>query len=514
MNGPEYDVAIVGFGPVGAMGAYLLADAGLRVVVVDREPDVVELPRAVNIDGEIIRAFQRLGLGEQAEALTQPPREKDEVAFTDSKREPYFVAVNAEVGHNGYRDIGFFDQPEFEHALRGWIREQGKVEQRLGHEATAIRQDADAVTLATRCVGDGTTGELRAAYVLGCDGASSFVREALGIEWQSLGYDQDWLVVDIVMKSAADLPLRTMQVCDPARLTTYVCVKDPNRRWEFQLQPGETRAEMLRPEKIASLLGDWLPAEHYTLRRSAVYQFHAATAVRWREGRIFLAGDAAHQTPPFLGQGLNAGFRDVVNLAWKLPLVMDGRCSDALLDSYAAERDPHARDLVDWAVAIGKLMEALAASEAGSETGDAGSLDVSSGYGQGRTAPPLHAGVIATEQVGTGSPTGYLLRQPTVRTPDGGERRLDELLGGGFAVLARSEADLAMSDASRAILERAGASLVTLDGLIATRGEFDRLFETHGAAIVRPDRYVFGVTGPETSLDTLVESLGRKLAFA
>ncbi len=509
----DFDIAIVGFGPVGAMGAFLLADAGLRVVVVEREREVVELPRAVNLDGEIVRAFQRIGFGEEIAATRQQPRPVDEVAFTNSKREPYFKAELPRVGHNGYRDLGFFDQPEFEARLRELISEQGKVELRLGHEVTSVVNRPEDVVVETRDLASGKEASLTAAYLIGCDGASSFVRDAMKIEWNGLGYDQDWLVVDIVINDQADLTTLTMQVCDPARLTTYVCVKDPNRRWEFQLQPGETREEMLRPEKIRELLDVWLPPEHYTLRRAAVYQFHAATAERWREGRVFLAGDAAHQTPPFLGQGLNAGMRDVVNLGWKLPLVLDGTCGDALLDSYAAERDPHAHDLVDWAVAIGKLMEALAAQEAGLPPADPGGVDESSGYGQGRAAPPLHAGVITTEQQTDESSTGYLLRQPTVRTPDGTECRLDELLGRGFAVVARNDAALDLSPASRGFLARIGARVISLRGIELVEGEMDRLFDSHGAAIVRPDRYVFGVTDDAFSLDRLVASLEEKLAI-
>ena len=514
MTRADFDVAIVGFGPVGAMGAFTLAAAGLRVAVLDRETEVVEIPRAVGIDGEIVRAFQRLGYGDEIEATTQPPRARDEIAFTNSKREPYFATGFPTIGHNGYRDMAFFDQPELEAPIREFIAAQGKVELRLGNEATAIGQDASSVTLEFHPVGGGETESLTASYVIGCDGASSFVREALAIPWRSLGYDQDWLVIDVVLDDMDVLPTMSMQVCDPARLATYICVKDPNRRWEFQLLPGETREEMLRPERIEALLDEWLPRERYTIRRAAVYQFHAATAERWREGRVFLAGDAAHQTPPFLGQGLNAGFRDVVNLGWKLPLVLAGVCDDALLDTYAAERDAHAHDLVDWAVAIGKLMEALAAQEAGRPPASPDDADQSSGYGQGRSAPPLHGGAIMVDQISDEGSTGYLFRQPRVSVSGGDPVWLDELLGPGFSVVARTEADLVVSDGNRRFLDEIGAHLVSLEGVEATEGDIDRLFETSAAAIIRPDRYVFGASGDDLDLDQLVSALAAKLAFA
>jgi len=316
-------------------------------------------------------------------------------------------------------------------------------------------------------------------------------------------------VIDIIQGPGGDLPLKTMQVCDPARLTTYVCVKDPNRRWEFQLLEGETREQMLHPERIQQLLDPWIAREHYELRRAAVYQFHAATADRWRVGRVFLAGDSAHQTPPFLGQGLNAGFRDAVNLAWKLALIHHGVCDERLLDSYETERDAHARDLVEWAVAIGQLMETLAAREAGLP--DPHSADQKAGYGQGRNVPPLRQGILIDSQTGGESPVGRLLRQPTVRDAAGSECRLDELLGRGFAVVGRKQSDLRLGDPANAVLERLGGRCLCLEELEVIEGAVDSLFDSHPAVVLRPDRYIFGVVDDHWSLDHLIAELARKL---
>jgi 3-(3-hydroxy-phenyl)propionate hydroxylase len=508
---PEYDVAIVGCGPVGAFCALLLADEGLRVAILERSPEPVVLPRAVGLDGESVRAFQRIGLGDRVAAILQPRREGEQVLFTDSKHRPLFGTEFPEHGANGWRDVAFFDQPELEALLRELVAQRERIDLFLGCELVALDRAEDWVALRCEPAEQGPSA-LRAAFVLGCDGASSFVRGAVGIDWLSLGYDQDWLVVDIVQGPEARLPLSTMQVCDPARLATYVCVKDPNRRWEFQLLEGETREEMLRPERIEELLLPWLPPEHYEIRRSAVYQFHAATADRWREGRVFLAGDAAHQTPPFLGQGLNAGFRDAVNLGWKLPLVHAGVCREGLLDSYAAERDAHARDLVEWAVAIGQLMETLAAREAG-QPDPYPSADQSSGYGQGRTVPPLRSGVLVDDQTPDGGPAGVMLRQPTVRSADGTRCRLDELLGRGFAVVGRKQGDLRLGPEAQAVLDRLGGRVVSLESLEVVEGEMDHLLDAHPAVVLRPDRYVFGVVDAQWDLDRLLVELGRKLSL-
>jgi 3-(3-hydroxy-phenyl)propionate hydroxylase len=480
------------------------------VAALERSTDLLELPRAVGLDGESLRTFQRIGLGDPVHAILQPPRERDEVCCTDSRRRRLFGLEIPRHGYNGWRDLAFFDQPELEALLRRWVVQDERIDVRLGEELVGLEQDAHEVVLRSR--GDEGARSWRAAFAIGCDGASSRVRSLLGIEWQSLGYDHDWLVVDILQGPEAELPLATMQVCDPVRLTTYVCVKDPNRRWEFQLQQGETREEMLRPERIRALLRPWLPPEHYSIRRAAVYQFHAATAARWQAGRVFLAGDAAHQTPPFLGQGLNAGFRDAANLGWKLPLVCGGSCHPRLLESYQAERDAHARDLVEWAVAVGKLMETLAARELG-QPDPHPRVDASAGYGQGRTAPPLRGGVLLEAQCGADSPVGNLLRQPTLRRADGVACRLDELLGTGFAVVGRKPGDLALGEQAAGILGRLGGRSLALDDLERVEGDHDRLFERHPAAIVRPDRYVFGVVDDEWDLDRLLCELARRLAL-
>ena len=504
------DVVIVGYGPVGAVAALQLAHAGLRVLVLERSTEPVDLPRAVGLDGESARMFQRLGIGDEMAKLYQPPRECDEIVFTNSKRERLFGAEFAEVGFHGWRDMVFFDQPELEAELRRVVESDARIEVRQGRQVTRLEQDEAGVRVTSVDAADSGDEQTHpAAYAIGCDGASSFVREALGIAWASLGYDQDWLVIDVLQKESANLPLTTMQVCDPERLTTYVCVKDPNRRWEFQLLEGETRDEMLRPEKIRSLLDPWTSAEHYELRRAAVYQFHAANAEAWQSGRIFLAGDAAHQTPPFLGQGLNAGFRDAVNLGWKIPLVLRGLCETELLESYAEERDAHARDLVDWAVAIGKLMETLAAREAGLP--EPYEADPSSGYGQGRTVPPLRGGVLIDCGDRTDTPIGSQLRQPTVRDRDGQVHRLDHFFGDGFAVVARDPGALKVGPRAQAVLDALGGRMVALEGLEVVEGEWDWAHEQHPAVVLRPDRHIFGVVDDEWSLDALLIELGRRL---
>ncbi|MEM9175085.1 MAG: bifunctional 3-(3-hydroxy-phenyl)propionate/3-hydroxycinnamic acid hydroxylase [Myxococcota bacterium] len=511
----DYDVSIVGYGPVAATTALLLARRGFRVSIHERSTQALELPRAVGLDGESIRLFQSLGFGEDVDALVQPYREGDALWFTDSKRNKLFgIDTASHAGHNGWRDLAMFDQPELEALLREQVAKDEAIDVFLGEEGIALRDEDTRVALDVRDVAKDTTRTVTARYLVGADGASSFVRRALGIPWTSLGYDQDWLVIDILVDDPRRLPLPTMQVCDPDRLTTYVSVKDPNRRWEFQLKPGETREEMERPEAIDALLEPWLPKDAYSIRRAVVYQFHAATAERWRAGRILIAGDAAHQTPPFLGQGLNTGLRDALNLSWKLALVLEGRCDDALLDSYFDERDAHARTLVDGACDIGKLMETLAAREAGRPEPHPGwvpSLDV----GEGRVALAIEGGVLNESQRAEGIPIGEPLRQPQVRARGTSEvaTRLDEHLGGGFALVGRSEADLVLDEDATALAERLGLRCLALDALEVAEGEHDRAFDAARGVLLRPDHYVFGVVDERTDASALVRAAAEKLAL-
>jgi 3-(3-hydroxy-phenyl)propionate hydroxylase len=511
---PDYDIAILGLGPVGSAGAILFARAGLKVIAFDRDKAVYLLPRAVNMDGEIIRGFQALGLGDEVNSMMQPLREGEWVGFVNSRREEIFGFEPSPGGVNGWDTNAFFDQPDID----GWLRKQAgaeaDVDMRTGYEVTAFSETEDGVELQTTNLDTHQPESFSARYLLGCDGASSLVRKSLDISWQSLGYDQDWLVVDIELKAGHTLGPRTMQVCDPDRLATYVATRDPYRRWEFHLNDGEDPEAFCAEANVHKLIEQWTPPGTYSLRRSALYTFHAAVAGSWRKGRVLLAGDAAHQTPPFLGQGMNAGMRDVFNLAWKLKLIKEGKATEALLDSYQAERDAHARDLVNWAVNIGKLMEFFAATEQAQRDGTPppAPMDQSSGYGQGRTVPPLRDGVICHQQTGLNDPCGFLFSQPDVLTSSGEQTRLDDLLGNGFAVVHRGPTP-ELDDTARKFLEVTSSRMVAADELKVARGQWDRLLIEHDAVVVRPDRYVYGYSTEQISVNDLLHEAAQQMSL-
>ena len=516
-HGSLYDLIIIGLGPAGCTAAILMAEAGLQVAVVEPEVEVYKLPRAVNLDSEIIRAFQTVGRGEAVNQLMQKVRPEERAGFANSNREWLFGQESRSFGPNGWQPMNMFDQPEFEGYLRQQALSHPNVTAFIGYSAIEVTDRPNDVAVGIKADEPGEQHELAGRYVLGTDGAASFVRKSLGSGWQSLGYDADWLVVDVTIKPGHTLGLDTLQVCDPDRITTYVCTKDPYRRWEFKMLPGETAEAMLDNDLIMSLIDEWTPRDTYEIRRAAVYQFHAATADKWRQGKIFIGGDAAHQTPPFLGQGMNAGMRDVINFSWKLPLVIRGVCDPLLLDSYEAERSAHAHDLVEWAVSVGKLMDHMAEVERAQRDGlkqpETPEALRSSGYGQGRTQPPIRDGIVLLEQVSDTGSTGYLFAQPEVTDANGKLLKLDDILGNGFALVTRSNEKLEISEQTRAILNQLDIGVVSLDGLSTVRGRFDRLFEQFESAIVRPDRLVFGHTDESNSVDDLVAKLAKKLAL-
>ena len=340
MSEARYDVVIAGGGPVGCALSIALSNYGVSHAVVERDWAPFPLPRAVVMDAELHRAFIHHGLGDALSPLLTDMRAADYADVTGTRVTGIdFDGIRL---YGGLAPSSLFHQPELETLLHS------EVMRREAHIVTGASFTGVHATdeVATVSLDDGTV--VTGRFVVGCDGASSTIRRSLGLGWLDLGFDQDWLVVDLELfdRSTCGLPEVARQVCDPVRPTTLVSGHRDMYRFEFQLQPGEDPGEMQRPERTWELLAPWIGPQQARLVRAASYRFHAAVATSMRRGRVFLAGDAAHQMPPFMGQGLNSGLRDIFNLAWKLRWVLSGVADDSLLDTYEAERIEHATAVV------------------------------------------------------------------------------------------------------------------------------------------------------------------------
>jgi 3-(3-hydroxy-phenyl)propionate hydroxylase len=347
----DCDVLVVGLGPVGAVLATLLVQSGMRVMAIDKDSAVYPLPRAAHFDHEIMRLFQQLGI---ADAVLPHARVAPAYEFRSAEGE---VLLRYELGRSspsGWASSYMFHQPAVETALRAKLASSPLARISLERTFRSLQRIDGGVRVSL----DGTDGasHVTARYVVGCDGASSAVRAALGIELHDYAFDEPWLVIDVVAGEGAVLPDVNLQICDPARPTTCVLMGPGRHRWEFMLLPGESPDTMLSDSVIAKLLEPWGCADTVTVDRKAVYRFHGLIAKQWRQDRVLLAGDAAHQMPPFAGQGMCSGLRDAANLAWKLAAVISGEANDSILDTYQSEREPHLRAILESAIAMGRIV--------------------------------------------------------------------------------------------------------------------------------------------------------------
>ncbi|PIT03228.1 FAD-binding monooxygenase [Bradyrhizobium nitroreducens] len=512
----DYDVLVVGFGPTGAVATGLLGRNGHRTLVIDRLTDIYDKPRAIALDHEIFRHFDNMGVAEAIAAYVEPFTASEHfgadgqlIRRIDMIAKPYPL---------GYTPSMVFSQPPVEAELRRHATGFASVQAELGVELTGLVQRSDRVEATLKDAG-GQLRRVTARYVLGCDGASSMVRQIAGIALEDLIFDEPWLVVDVRVNQAAlaKLPQNSAQFCNPARPVSFLIGPKNHRRWEIMLLPGEDPRQVERPENVWKLLGPWLAPEDGELWRAASYRFHALVASEWRNGRIIIAGDAAHQQPPFIGQGMCQGLRDATNLAWKLDRVLKGASPDSLLDSYTAERKQHVIELTGKIKAIGQSI--CERDPAAARQRDARILAEGGGKPLTLTRqeiiPPLRAGFLSERD---GAARGTLFPQP--RIMNGREARpLDQVTGLGLRIFIDGRGDTsALAALSAAYPDLPAATIAPADsGQPGTLKEADGVlagwFDRHGvvAAIVRPDHYVFGTARNADELDRLLREVSSRL---
>ncbi|NEE20214.1 bifunctional 3-(3-hydroxy-phenyl)propionate/3-hydroxycinnamic acid hydroxylase [Streptomyces sp. SID7499] len=482
-NEADVPVVIIGAGPVGVTAALLLARRGVRSVVLERHQDVYPLPRAVATDDEVRRILQAAGVGEEFTAIARPA---NGLRLLDARHRVMAEFRRTEHGLHGYPQTSMFDQPELERVLRDALARHQECELRGGVEVTGIGPDTEGPVRVTYRDGDGEH-HLWAEAVLGCDGANSLTREAIGAGWEDLRFEERWTVIDV--RTTADVRSweGVDQVCDPDRPATFARIGEDRYRWEFRLREG---AE----QPIRELIAPWLPPSHegdFEIIREAQYTFLACVADRWRSGRVFLLGDAAHLTPPFIGQGLCAGLRDACNLTWKLARVLQQGGSERILDTYESERKPHARHMIRLAVAMGWAMTGGQDSAAAIRRRALAAACRIPGLTElaGRDlSPPLTTGPLVRRRLRK-SLAGTHCPQPWI-TAAGRRTRLDEVLGDSFTILTTTDPSPSLNALARALGIRAiPVTGLCDDGTLAAWLRAGRA----DAVLLRPDRVVMDV---------------------
>lgn len=480
----DCDVLIAGGGPTGVALAVLLARRRVKVIVAEKEADIFPLPRAAHLDHESMRILQEANVAEDVLATS---RRASRYLFLNGKGEILLRFEGADqIGPGGWPVANMIHQPTVEAALRRSLANYDNNVLQSRWELKSFSDEEESVTaqIAT------PEGErvIRARYLIGADGARSPVRVAAGIAFDDLNFKEPWLVVDVLVDDETRVPRDNLQICDPERPTTCVLMGQGRHRWEFMIKPGETAEQVSQDLFIEKLLEPWNIKGAVRIERKAVYTFRARVANRWRKGRVLLAGDAAHQTPPFAGQGMCSGLRDAANLAWKLAAVVKGNAPDSLLDFYQREREPHARATIAMAIMMGRMV--CTTSKWSAFVRD---MKFKLGKAMGKLPdgppayPPISAGAILLGSPAAGS---YF---PQVVADQGGQTRLDDTLGLGPWLIMKDTPTLPMPAGLKAL----GLDAPSLSPFAA---QLRRWLEDFGAqaVLVRPDRYVFGTGASDT----------------
>jgi len=516
-----YDVVIVGYGPTGMLAAVKLGRTGHKVAVLERYKALYSLPRVGIVHDDVLRMFQEIGIVEKIKPATQflPTYEM-------SNKGKILLSNNVEPkATHGWPEFISIYQPAFEAELDILAKSLPNVDVLQGQAAVAIDQDDSNVVVTVEGDG-GARREVEGRYLIGADGGNSFVRSALGLKFEFLGFDQDWLVIDAKIKRPRPGLPALRQFCEPDQPGMTMQMGAHHRRWSFMIFPGEPIEQAMKPENVWKRLDrpEGGTPDDFELIRVASYKFTSQIADHWRVGHAFLAGDAAHLMPPFLAQGMCSGFRDAYNLSWKLDAVLNGMASPSLLETYETERAPNARATIIESARVGqnvierdhekaKLRDAqLLAMQA--------ELEKAKGQKQliAFRVPGFTQGIIARASdrvrgAGDAFPQGIVRRNTE-------EGRFDDIAGGGFLIVARNDhPESTLSHEDLSFWTSIGGRFVRFDsrpgtgGLIDVEGRYTQLMDEYGCNILvkRPDYYIFGACPTARDLPELIGDLRTQL---
>ena len=523
------EVAILGAGPVGLTLANYLSKQGVVVTIVEQLDSLIDYPRAIGIDDESLRTIQSLGLVEQVLPHTTP---NHAMRFLTPKGR-CFADIQPLTREFGFPRRNAFIQPQVDNVLLQGLKQYKNTQVLFSRQLTHFSQDAEGVTLNLQNK-DGVAETVRAQYLIACDGGNSYIRRNLGIAFEGETAPNQWIVIDL-----ENDPLATPHIylcCDPVRPYVSAALPHSIRRFEFMVMPGETQAELSKPENIAKLLSKVLPStDGIEVIRQRVYTHNARIADKFRVDRILLAGDAAHIMPVWQGQGYNSGMRDAFNLAWKMALVIQGKAGPALLDSYQIERKDHAKAMIDLSVMAGHVLAPPKKWQGFVRDGIAYALNYIKPIKQYllemrfKPMPKYHDGALLSNGA-KNSPVGKMFIQPQVRLESGEKVLLDDVIANDFAIIAWGvDPQWGISDATMQIWKKLGVKFIQVIPEVQLGNKNRKQFEgvitvgdigtdirswfgktTESVVILRPDRFVAALAIPQT-LDHISQQLFKKL---
>jgi 2-polyprenyl-6-methoxyphenol hydroxylase-like FAD-dependent oxidoreductase len=499
------DVVVVGAGPVGCALSLLLGARRRNVLLVERHTGPYPLPRAVHFDDETARILQACGLGEDLPTLSEPATTYE---WRNGEGVPLLRFETPARGRQGWPSANMFNQPDLEARLFDRVEDTEGLSLLWGHAVVDAGQDGDGAWVEIEPADGGARHRVGASYVVGCDGANSTVRDLLGVTFDDRGFFYDWLVVDVALHEPRVFDPPNLQVCDPRRPTTVVSGGPGRRRWEFMCLPGET-LETLDEEAAAwAFLEPWdVRPDNATMVRHAGYRFRARWATRWHEGRIFVAGDAAHQTPPFAGQGMCAGLRDAANLAWKLDYALGHPRAAALLETYDTERIPHAASVIEMAIELGKVICIPDAKEARARDEQMAPLVPPGGSTPVPPMPGISCGILSDSAL-----AGELFIQGSVRA-GGAAGPLDDIVGTGWHLMTIAQ-PTELDGELATWFESIGGRVVAIGTTVEdVEGRYGRWFADHGvnAVLERPDFAIYGTAATDRDVTALLTELQAQL---
>jgi 2-polyprenyl-6-methoxyphenol hydroxylase-like FAD-dependent oxidoreductase len=513
---PDFDLTIVGYGPVGSMLAILLGKMGYNVGVFERWPSHYQLPRAIVYDDEIARMIRLICGQEVAENISENLTGAYE--WRNASGDTLLSIHHPDTGPSGLPIHNFFNQPDLELVLNEVCEKIPSVSLFRGYEAVDFIEKDGSVDLVVMNK-NGEQQSVSSSFLVGCDGANSMVRKKMKVEYRDLGFAYTWLVVDIIPHELKKMEPSFWQLCDPKRPTTIVPGGPGRRRWEFMMMPGETEEELNNEKTAWKLLKPWgYTKENCQLVRHAVYTFRGAWAENWRKGRIMIAGDAAHLTPPFIGQGMCSGLRDAWGLAWKLDLVLRNISHEGLLETYTEERNPNVQGYIHMAVELGKMICVTDPFEAANRD----NVFLSGNVGPFPPFPHLTTGILYNYSEQPDNLTGRLSVQGKLK--HGGKvGLLDDLIGSGWTIISTfGNPKEVFSKEQIQFLDALGTHFieVTLDAsndiaYYDMEGTYQEYFKQNEmeAIIIRPDFYVFGGAASKSELTIMVDDLKKKLNY-